>query len=101
MKTCVEILGHIILERVVESDPEKVEAIKNWPGPQNHTQLQCFLGFCGFYRRFIKDYSQITAAPHSSFRGPQLRVERQRKVLEENQTTGSGKTHNRQLLMLW
>lgn len=58
-QTSVRYLGHIVSERGVETDPEKIEAIKTWPCPRNLKELRSFLGFSGYYRRFIKDYSQI------------------------------------------
>lgn len=45
-------------------DPSKVEAVKNCPVPKNHKQLQRFLGFANFYRRFIKSYSSIAFPLH-------------------------------------
>ncbi len=42
-------------------DEEKVEAIKTWPKPTTIKELQRFLGFSNFYRRFIHSYSSITA----------------------------------------
>src|SRR5215471_9510284 len=42
-------------------DPKKVSAIIDWPEPTNVTQLQAFLGFANFYRRFIHSYSQVAA----------------------------------------
>lgn len=40
-------------------DPDKIRALKTWPRPQNLKELRSFLGFSGYYRRFIKDYSKI------------------------------------------
>src|SRR5277367_1375022 len=40
-------------------DPAKVTAIRDWPEPHKKKELQAFLGFTNFYRRFIKDYSAI------------------------------------------
>jgi hypothetical protein len=40
-------------------DPTRVEAIKNWPVPTSVREIQVFLGFCNFYRRFIYNYSSI------------------------------------------
>ena len=40
-------------------DPVKTEALTSWPMPKKLKELQSFLGFCNFYRRFIKDYSKI------------------------------------------
>ena len=43
-------------------DPEKVSTIASWLLPTTRKQLQQFLGFANFYRRFIKDFSG-TARP--------------------------------------
>ena len=42
-------------------DPKKVEAVTNWPMPKSVHDIQVFLGFANFYRRFIKSYSEVTA----------------------------------------
>lgn len=39
--------------------PDKVSALKNWPRPSNQKELKCFLGFAGYYQRFVKEYSKI------------------------------------------
>lgn len=46
-------------EKGVETDSEKVEVLKTWPTPTNLKELQSFLGFAGYYRRFIQGYSHI------------------------------------------
>ena len=40
-------------------DPVKLKAIQDWPVPKSIKDMQKFLGFCNFYRRFVKDYSTI------------------------------------------
>ena len=60
--TRTKYLGFIISTDGVEVDPEKVEAIRNWKQPTTVKGVQSFLGFCNFYRRFIRDYGR-TAAP--------------------------------------
>ena len=45
-------------------DPVKIKAVNEWPKPKNKKQLQRFLGFCNFYRRFIKNYSKIARPLH-------------------------------------
>jgi RNase H-like domain found in reverse transcriptase len=42
-------------------DPAKVEAVLGWERPKSAHDIQVFLGFANFYRRFIKGYSKITA----------------------------------------
>lgn len=58
-QTSVRYLGHVVSQHGVETDPEKTATLKTWPIPQNLNQLKSFLGFCGYYRRFIKGYSSI------------------------------------------
>ena len=55
----VKYLGHIVSQAGVETDEDKVEAIKNWPPPQHKRDLRSFLGTCNYYRRFIHEYSEI------------------------------------------
>ena len=58
-KERIEYLGVVVSERKVEMDPVKTEVLTSWPTPKKLKELQSFLGFCNFYRRFIKDYSKI------------------------------------------
>ncbi|KAI5607937.1 hypothetical protein C0J50_12359, partial [Silurus asotus] len=55
----VKYLGHIVSAKGVAPDPEKIDAITQWPMPTNLKTLQSFVGFCGYYRRFIANYSAI------------------------------------------
>ena len=52
-------LGFIVSDEGIKVDPEKIEAITDWKEPTTVKGVQSFLGFCNFYRRFIKNYSRI------------------------------------------
>ena len=52
-------LGFIISTGGVSKDPEKVAAVRDWPEPRSLKGLQSFLGFCNFYRAFLKDYGRV------------------------------------------
>jgi len=55
----VEYLGVLIGNGSVKMDPIKVQGISEWPIPQTVKDVQSFLGFCNFYRAFIKNFSDI------------------------------------------
>jgi hypothetical protein len=54
------VLGHVISERGIELDKDKVETVEQLPPPTDVKYIRSFLGHVGFYRRFIKDFSKIT-----------------------------------------
>ncbi|XP_061571799.1 NACHT, LRR and PYD domains-containing protein 12-like [Cololabis saira] len=58
-KSSVKYLGHVVDAQGVHTDPDKVSALRDWPRPSTRKKLKCFLGFAGYYRRFLKGYSQI------------------------------------------
>ncbi len=60
-QSSVHFLGYIIDNSGIQMDEGKVEAIRNWPVPTTIKELQRFLGFSNFYRRFIHKYSSITS----------------------------------------
>ena len=55
----VMFLGHVVIKDGIFVDPQKIEAVVNWPRPTNVTEVRSFLGLAGYYRRFVKDFSKI------------------------------------------
>ena len=53
------ILEHLVSGRGIEVDKAKIEVIEQLPPPMNVIGIHSFLGHAGFYRRFIRDFSQI------------------------------------------
>ncbi len=80
--TRTKFLGFIISTEGIAVDPEKIDAIRQWQEPETVKGVQSFLGFCNFYRRFIRS----TDASHfPSFTSPRLR----------SKVHGDGVTRNR------
>ncbi len=52
-------LGLLIFIEGLKMNSRKVQAVVKWPTFNNLTQMQFFIDFCNFYRRFIKDFSKI------------------------------------------
>jgi hypothetical protein len=55
----IEFLGVILENGTVTMDPIKVAGVADWKTPRNVKDIRKFLGFCNFYRRFIRGFSQI------------------------------------------
>ena len=58
-RTSVPFLGHIVGRAGLECDPNKVSAVANWIPPSTIKGVREFLGFTGYYRRFVPDYSTV------------------------------------------
>ena len=55
----------------MEIQKKKVEGVLNWLVPRNVKEVQKFLGFANYYRRFIKDFARIAAPLHMLVRKEQ------------------------------
>jgi hypothetical protein len=63
-KESMELLGVVVNSKGFEMEDKKVTTVKGWPVPKNLRQLKGFIGFCNFYRRFIKGFSIIARPLH-------------------------------------
>ena len=55
----VEFVGFHCSAKGIRMDESKIRTILDWPEPRNVRDIQSFLGFANFYRRFIARYSDI------------------------------------------
>ena len=58
-RTSVAFLGHIVSHNKLSMDPRKIETVKHWGKLENKKDIQRFLGFTNFYRRFIQNFAKI------------------------------------------
>ncbi|GJU82174.1 retrotransposon-related protein [Tanacetum coccineum] len=61
IKECIQYLGHIVSYDGVCMEPEKIQAILEWPLPTNAKGVRGFLGLSGYYRKFIRGYAMIAS----------------------------------------
>jgi hypothetical protein len=52
--------AHIVLEKGIATDPEKIVIIKGWPKQNNISKVRSFIVVVGYYIRFIEGYSNIS-----------------------------------------
>jgi len=57
----VAFLGHVVSRNGIDVDPQKIEAVKQWLRPTSATEIRSFLGLAGYYRRFVDNFSRISA----------------------------------------
>lgn len=60
-KTKVEFLGHMVDEKGIHMMEDKVRAMQEWPPPKSVAELQSFLGAIGYYRKFVRMFSDKAA----------------------------------------
>lgn len=82
----VKYVGHIISADGIATDPEKVRAVTSWPQPTDLKSLRSFLGFCGYYRRFVADYSAIVRPLTELTKGYAPTQKGKRHVKEKDKT---------------
>jgi hypothetical protein len=59
-KRKVKYVGHVVSEKGIEIDQGKTDKVVNWPTPTTPEDVRRYLGFVGYYRRFIQNFSKIS-----------------------------------------
>jgi hypothetical protein len=91
MKKCeffqskISFLGHIVSADGISMDPEKIQAIRDWPTLQNVGDVRSFLGLAGYYRKFVHRFSHIAAPLSNLLRNdtPFIWTEKEQKAFDE------------------
>ena len=50
-------MGHIITDKGIRVDEDKVKGIKDMPSPKNFKELRSFLGMVTYLSKFVKNLS--------------------------------------------
>jgi len=59
LKSAEEYLGHVVSADCISTYRAKTSAVVDWPAPSNVNELRSFLGFAGYYRRFVPGYAKL------------------------------------------
>lgn len=59
--TEITYLGYRLNERGLYADPERMRPVLEYAAPKTVREVRCFLGMAGWYRRFVKDFSHVSA----------------------------------------
>ena len=72
-------VGYLVSKSGIGMDPAKAAAILDWPIPKTVKEVQSFLGFSNFYKKFILHYSSLTSPLTSHARGYALPGQQQQQ----------------------
>ena len=64
----VKFLGYEVSAYGRKSNEDQVRAVKEWPAPSNRKELEKFLGFANYLRRFVKEFAEVCIPLHKLLR---------------------------------
>ena len=70
-RSSVSFLGHVLTRDGIKTDPDKVTAVQQFPVPTTQRDVRAFLGLAGYYRRFVKGFSNLARPMNSLLSKPQ------------------------------
>ena len=62
----VAFLGHVVSAEGIQTDPHKIEAVRDRPSPESLTEVRSFLGLAGYYRAFVAGVRNHSKAAHDA-----------------------------------
>ena len=66
----INFLGYLLGDNTLRMEPGKIEAIQHWEAPTRKKEVQAFLGFANYYRRFIQNYASRVRPLTELTKGP-------------------------------
>ena len=60
----VKYLGHVVSNKGVHTDPDKIAVVAEWPVPVNIEEVRSFVGLASYYRKFVKGFAEIAKPLH-------------------------------------
>ena len=85
----VRFLGFVISRNSIRMEEKRIDAIKKWSEPELVWDIQVFIGFANFYRRFIKVFSRTAASLTAMLKITGLSIALASRV-DDNETVGGG-----------
>ena len=61
----VTFLGHVVSADGIAMDEKKLKAVRNWATPKNLKETRAYVGFCSYYRQYLKDFSALASPLHA------------------------------------
>ena len=55
----VVFLGHLVSATGITCDPDKIATLREWPQPQDKTEVKSFLGLVGYYRKMVENFADL------------------------------------------
>ena len=99
-QTKVTHLGHVVTQDGIFPDPEKISALTTWPVPVTLKELKAFLGFVGYFRCYVKDFSSIVK-PLNDLTSGYIPLKTLRRMKERGKVVKSNLTMRSRIDAMW
>ena len=93
-------LGHAVTGEGIYPDPEKVSALTTWPVPKTLKDLKAFLGFVGYFRNYVKDFSS-KVKPLNDLTAGYIPLKTQRKLKSKGKSPKGSLTMKSRIDGMW